>query len=240
MDEVGICMVVYNNYFATRYTIENLFCKTNLKARLYIVDNGSTDSEVSNWCMNYCSKNGGYYKRIEKTEKYSKAINEIIRIVTQDYMIIFPVNALVSSNWAEDLIHYQKLIPSTGITSIRFGHENLHWMPLLHMCDSMPEDELKNVLITENNSVEGIMCFKTEQLMKIGYFDENLQHPGFEQPEFCFRMASLGLNNIYIRKQTAVRLSLSDDILFPKKTKEGMDEFKSQVEWMIKNQMFKK
>ena len=30
------------------------------------------------------------------------------------------------------------------------------------------------------------------------------------------------------------------NILFPKKTKEGMDEFKSQVEWMIKNQMFKK
>jgi hypothetical protein len=53
-------------------------------------------------------------------------------------------------------------------------------------------------------------------------------------------MASLGLNNIYIRKQTFVKALLGDEVLFPKKTKEGMAEFKTNVDWMIKNQMFKK
>jgi hypothetical protein len=104
----------------------------------------------------------------------------------------------------------------------------------------MPEDELKNILISENNSVEGLFLFDKEKIVSIGLFDENLQNKGFEQAEFCFRVASLGLNNFYIRKQTLVKLNIDDEILFPKKTKEGMDEFKIQVEWMIKNQMFKK
>ena len=113
-------------------------------------------------------------------------------------------------------------------------------MPVIHKCDSKPEDDLLNIHITENNSVEGLMCFKTDLFQKVGYFDEKLQHNGFEQVEFCFRVASLGLNNIYIRKQTYVKIPWVNDTLFPVKTKEGMEEFKMNVDWMIKNQMFKK
>ena len=240
MDEVGICVVVHNNYFTTRYALENLLDKTKVKTRLYIVDIASEEKHLSDFCMNLCSKTGGYYKLLPEKQTYAQALNKILSIVTQKYVVIFPVNAIVHHNWLEDLLYYQSIIPTVGINSIRSTFDNLHWMPLIHHCDSMPEDELKNVLITENNSVEGIMCFEKDRCYQIGLFDEKLQHQGFEQAEFCFRMASLGLNNIYIRKQTFVKALLGDEVLFPKKTKEGMSEFKTNVDWMIKNQMFKK
>jgi len=240
MDEVGICIVTHNDFFTTKVAIDRLLKKTNIKPRVYIVDNGSTDQRVVNYCAEICSKNAGYFRIIKEGKNYSQAINEVLRIVTQKYCVVFPVNALVHQNWLEDLIHNLKSIPSVGIASIRSGNENVHFMPLLHNCDSMPEDELKNILITENNSIEGIMCFERSKFDHVGLFDEKLQHTGFEQAEFCFRTASLGMNNIYIRRQTCVKIPFGNDVLFPKKTKQGMDEFKMNVDWMIKNQMFKK
>ena len=240
MDEVGICVVIHNNYFTTRYNLENLLRKTKVKTRLYIVDLSSEEKHLSEFCKQLCSTTGGYYKLIDQKKKYSEALNDLLRIVTQKHVVIFPVNGLVHQNWLEDLLYYQKMIPSIGITSIRSSMENLNWIPLIHSDESKPEDELRNVLITENNSTEGILCFQTDKLLRIGYFDEKLQHSGFEQAEFSFRMASIGLNNIYIRKQTYIRTALYDDILFPKKSKLAMDEFKMNIDWMIKNQIFKK
>ena len=240
MDEVGICIVTHNDFFTTKIVIDRLLEKTNIKPRLYIVDNGSTDQRLIDYCSEICKKGGGYFRIVKEAKNYSQSINEILRIVTQKYCVIFPVNAIVHQNWLEDLIHNLKSVPSVGIASIRSGNENVHFMPLLHKCDSMPEDELKNILITENNSIEGIMCFERSKFDQVGFFDEKLQHRGFEQAEFCFRTASLGMNNIYIRRQTCVKIPLGNDVLFPKKTKEGMDEFKMNVDWMIKNQMFKK
>ena len=240
MNEAGICIVVHNNYFTTRYALENLIEKTKIKHRLYIVDNSSEEKHLSDYCKQLCAKTGGYYKLLTDKHTYSQALNKMLSIVSQKYVVVFPINAIVQQNWLEDLIYYQNIIPTVGVNSIRSTFDTLHWMPLIHKCESMPEDELKNILITENNSIEGIMCFEKDRCYQIGLFDEKLQNAGFEQAEFCFRMASLGLNNIYIRKQTYVKAHLSDEMLFPKKTKEGMDEFKTNVDWMIKNQMFKK
>lgn len=240
MEEVGICILVHNDFFVTKLALERLLEKTHIKPRLYIVDNASTDQRVTNYCAEICNKNSGYFRILKERKNYSQAINEVLRIVSQKYCVVFPVNALVHQNWLEDLIHNLKSIPSIGIASIKSGNENVYFMPLLHNCDSMPEDELRNVLITENNAVQGILCFERSKFDKVGLFDERLQHAGFEQPEFCFRVASLGMNNIYIRKQSYVKIPLDNEVLFPKKTKEGMDEFKMNVEWMIKNQMFKK
>jgi len=240
MEEVAVCVMVHGDMFMTKFSIERMLSKTSVKFRLYVVDNGSNDNELTGYLKDLCNKTSGYLKTVNEKKPYSIALNELLRIAYQKYVVIFPINALVHQNWLEDLIHYQTIIPTVGITSIRSGSETTHFMPLIHKCDSKPEDELKNVLITENNATEGILCLKSELLQKVGYMDEKLQHSGFEQAEFSFRIASLGLNNIYIRKQTYVRVPWENEVLFPIKTKAGMDELKMNIEWMIKNQMFRK
>lgn len=240
MEEVAICVILHNDLFISRYSIDRMLSKTNVKTRLYIIDNGSDQDEITNHFQKLCNVNNGYFKALKQKISYSSAVNEALRIATQKYVVIFPINILVHQNWLEDLIHYQTVIPSIGVSSIKSMTEKTHFMPVIHKCDSKPEDDLLNVHITENNCVEGLMCFKTGLLNKVGFFDEKLQHKGFEQSEFCFRVASLGLNNIYIRKQSYVKIPWVNETLFPIKTKEGMEEFKMNVEWMIKNQMFKK
>jgi GT2 family glycosyltransferase len=237
MEEVAICVVVDSDLFISKYSIERMLSKTKVKHRLYVIDNGSKDNQLIGYFIDLCNKSNGYFKSFDERQKYSVAINELLRIAYQKYVVIFPHNTLVHENWLEDLIYTHTVIPSLGVASIRNGSEATHFMPLIHHCDSKPEDELLNIHITENNSVEGILCFKTALFEKIGYFDQNLHHSGFEQAEFCFRVASLGLNNIYIRKQTCVKVPWNTQKI---KSKEGMEELKMNIEWMIKNQMFKK
>jgi len=240
MEEIAVCVVLHNDLFISRYSVSRMLSKTNVKLRLFVIDNGSNQNEITTYFKELCNTTNGYFRTLSEKVNYSEAINKALRIVTQKYVVIFPINALVHQNWLEDLIYYQTVIPSIGIASIKSMTEKTHFMPVIHKCESKPEDDLLNVHITENNSVEGIMCFKTDLLQKIGCFDEKLTHSGFEQAEFSFRVASLGLNNIYIRKQTCTKILWENETLFPIKTKEGMEELKVNIEWMIKNQMFKK
>jgi GT2 family glycosyltransferase len=172
MDDVAICIVTHNDFFVTKLTIERLLKKTGIKPRLYLVDNGSTDQRVIDFCAEICKQNAGYFKILKEQKGYSQALNEVLRIVYQKYCVVFPINAFVHENWLEDLIENMKSIPTVGISSIRHGGEKTHFMPLIHLCDSKPEDELRNVLITENNSVEGILCFDRNKCDTIGFFDE--------------------------------------------------------------------
>lgn len=239
-EEIAICLVTHNNYWITRYAIENLLSKTRCKTRLYIVDNGSDDSKIIDYCKSICDTTGGYFRQLPEKVSYSVAINNMIRIVYQKYCVLFPINSLVHKDWLEDLYHYHQIIDNPGCLAIRNGFEKLIFMPILHKCDSLPEDELRNILISENNVVEGLFMFEREKLTEIGFFDENLKHKGYEQSDFCFRFSATGLNNIYIRNQSLIKLHLQDDVLFPKRTKDGMNELKEQIDWMIKNQIFKK
>ena len=161
MEEVAVCVVLHNDLFISKYSIDRMLSKTNAKLRLYIIDNGSDQNEITTYLKELCNTSNGYFRTLSEKVNYSEAINKALRIVTQKYVVIFPINALVHQNWLEDLIHYQTVIPSIGVSSIKSMAEKTHFMPVIHKCDSKPEDDLLNVHITENNCVEGIMCFKT-------------------------------------------------------------------------------
>lgn len=245
MKEIGICIVTHNDFFLTKIVIDRLIEKTNTVTNIYIVDNCSSDLKLIEYLEALKQQSKATIIFLKEIVAYPKAVNIAFRAVNEKlcaekYCVLFPINTLIHKNWIESLIHNLKTISSIGIASIRSGNENVNFIPLLHKCESMAEDELRNVLITENNSVEGILCFKTELFNEIGYFDETLINNGFEQADFCFRIASLGMNNIYIRKNTCVKIPLENEILFPKKTIEGMNEFKNKVNNIVKNQMFNK
>lgn len=237
---IAVCILTNNLYFETRYVIENLIAKTKCKIRLYIFDNASTDQRIIEYCHNLCKETKGYFKALPKVESISEATNKMIKIIDQENCVLFPVNCLVNNNWLEDLLFYSKNIDNLGCISIRNTFEKVHLMPILHKTTSKPEDELKNIYITENNSVEGLMFFKRSIIDQIGLMDERLQYPGCDYLELCFRFSAHGYHNIYIRNQTLIKLNLDNQIIFPTKTKESVEELKQQIEIMYKNQKFKK
>lgn len=238
--QISVCIVTHNSYWETRYCIENLMAKTNMPYRLYIIDNASTDVRIKDYCRKVCVQNKGYFKELKDCISLSEAWNHAIKIVGEDLCVLFPMNCLVNNNWLEDLWSSHEVIQNVGCVAIRNGFEKLHFMPMVHSDVNSQEDPLKNVFISSNNSVEGVMMFDPKILHQTGYLDTQLQFRGCEFLEWVFRVSALGFQNIYIRNQTLIQLHLNNDVLFPKKSKDAIDELRINIEAMVKKQMFKK
>lgn len=239
-DSVAVCIVTHRLTYETIYAIENLIAKTKVKFKLYIFGIETT-SFLKDYLIKLIEKKKGHIEFSDNYIKKSVALNILLKQVTEKYCVIFPINCLVHQNWLEDLIFNLKTIDKPGLISIRPKSELLHLVPILHHSPKEYEDCLKNVFLSETNAVEGLMLFDKSMVQeKAGYFNEKLIHQGCEDLEFSFRFSGQGFNNIYIRKQTLIRLNLQCDVLFPKKTKEGFAELKEEVKNMIKSQNFKR
>ena len=240
-DSIAVCIVTNDLYFESRYTIENLIAKTKLKFKLYIFDNASSDNRIKDFSTALCEKKKGVYSFSETVISMPKAINFLLKQVQEKYCVIFPLNYLVHTNWLEDLISNYKIIDKPGCLSIRHSSDKLHLVPVLHYSATTFEDKLSNVYISETNAVEGLLMFDKQLLdEKVGLMNENFKNNGHEELEFTFRFSGQGFNNVYIRKQTAIKLNLQNEILFPKKTKNGFLELKEEVKNMVRSQNFKK
>lgn len=244
MQNISINIVVTDNYWESRYCIENLLSKTTLKPKIYIIDNGSKDDRVEKWSIEFCKEHKGYFKRLTETVSLEKEYNAFLKAMTllpslEDYICLLPCNLLVHQNWLESLYSSYTSCEDTGIVSIRTGEEKIALAPILHKAVK-GEDYLDNVWLSDNNSVEGLLFFKSDLLNKIGYFDENLNAIGFNVADFCFRASATGHKNFYTTKQTCVKTQIENELLFPAKTEDSYNVFKNEVERMVREQNYQK
>jgi glycosyltransferase involved in cell wall biosynthesis len=240
-ESIAVCIVVNDLYFESRYVVENLINKTKLKFKLYVLDNASSDERVKEYYSKLCEKKKWLYQSSESKLNYSKALNTLLKLVTEDYIALIPVNCLLNSNWLEDLLSNIKTVDSSGLISIKNSIDKLFLVPVLHHSPKSYEDKLKNVYVSETNAVEGVLFFnKNICFEKVGFFNEKFENNGYEQIEFSYRFTKQGFNNIYIRKQSLIKLNLQNQIIFPKKTKDGFLELKEEIKNMAINQNFKK
>lgn len=240
MDPVAICIIVNNNFFEAKVCIENLLSKTKVPVKLYILNNASTDPRVAEYFVSLCMEKKWQYQSTPNEYNLSMCYNSITKFVTEKYCCIFPINMFVNRNWLEDLVFtIENVKAESGVLSIRSGSEKAFLMPILHDHPT-GEDELKHVWFTENNSVDGILFFKTDIFSKPGYFDEKLNAPAFEVLEMVFRISCFGYKNYYIPNQSAAKAVIRNEVLFPSKTEESLKIFKSAVETMVKTKQFSK
>jgi hypothetical protein len=240
-ESIAVCVVVNDMYFESRYAVENLINKTKLKFKLYVLDNASSDQRIKEFYSKFCEKKKWSYQLTESKLNYSQATNTLLKSVTEDYIALVPINCLVHTNWLEDLLSNIKIVDSPGLISIKHSTDKLFLVPVLHHSPKSYEDKLENVYVSETNAVEGLLFFNRNVcLQKVGFFNEKFENTGYEQIEFSYRFSKQGMNNIYIRKQSLIKLPLQNDVLFPKKTKQGFDELKEEVKQMNQTNNFKK
>ena len=236
---IGVCMVTNDAYYQTKYCIENLVAKTNVKLRLNILDNGSKDERLISYLTEVCEVNKWYLKRLEIPVSLAKAYNIIAPTIYQEYCCLFPINCIVNKNWAEDLITNHTLCNNAGVIGIRNGSENIKLEPVLFNCETK-DDYFQNVWVSENSTVEGVVMFKRQSLFDVGVFDERLNAGGLEVNEISFRYVVRALRNFYIPKQTCVKVNIENEILFPKRTKDSIKNLMEAIDIMIKTRQFKK
>ncbi len=201
--KVSICIVVQDNYWQSRYCIENLMAKIDVKAEILILDNGSKDKRIVDFCAGISSVHIIEPEPIQLAEAY----NKLFRNVKGDFVCIFPIIFLVSSSWLSDLIFYNELVGRSGISAIAPSFSNCQISPLLSK-----SEELVNVWIRDNNLVEGVWLFNSRLLAAVGAMDEQLGIPGYELKQYAFRVQSIGCFNHYIPKQYLSRIDIVKDI----------------------------
>ena len=238
--ETVICLITNNNYFETRYCIENLMSKTSLPFRLHIVDNNSSDVRLTNY-LNKITKDisKGFLYKQNKQISLSECNNLLLTTAGENNCVLFPINCIVDNNWLEDLSTSLQMIKNVGCACLRPTNAKIEFSPVLKESLYAGEDVLENVMQT-NEKVSTVLAFKPEILKVAGVFDVNLNAHGFELSEFCLRVRVNGYSNYYIRKQTVYKMPIKNEILFPKIVEENIVKFKETVNLMFKYKRFKK
>jgi len=238
--ETVICLITYNNYYETRYCIENLIAKTSLPFRLHIVDNNSSDARLTKFLQKITKDiSKGFLYKQDKQISLAECYNLLLTTAGNNNCVLFPVNCIVYYNWLEDLNTSLEMIKDCGCACIRPTNTKIEFSAVLKHSLFDGEDIIENVLHT-NEKVSTVIAFKPDILKAAGVFDVNLNANGFELSEFCLRVRVNGYNNYYIRKQAVYKMPFKNEVLFPKITDESILKFKETVNLMFKHKRFKK
>lgn len=235
MNSLAVFIVVNNFYQQTKFCIENLCKKTNIDLKLHILDNGSKDKRVTEYLEKLCLEKKWKLTKKEQPVKLSEAYNTIMQSIDSKFYCVFPLNVIVNKNWAERLIFEYQNCQEAGVISIKNGEEELKFLPILYS-----DDYVKNVWLSEDNTIEGIMFTEKEKILKVGLFDEKNKIQGFEQKDWSFRFSGNGFKNFYINQNSCIKLEYNNEILFPTKNKDSQKNFKEEIERMVKCLNFKK
>jgi hypothetical protein len=193
-EEIAVCIITNGNDIETRYVIENMLIKTQLPISPFVYNEAGSICDSTNDLLTQ------------------------VKNLNHKYCVIFPANALVDENWLEDLLFNIKNVDKPGVVAIRNGSEKVTLTPIL-----FSDDILTNVWMSDNNIIEGIMMFEVDKLTDdFGMFDKLFDHTGFQYAQFSLKFAFSGLNNFYIRKQTYFKINIKNEILYPKKNKDGV------------------
>jgi hypothetical protein len=237
--KIAVCIIANDNYWQTRYCIENLLENTTFSPKLYILNNGSTDKRLVDYCESLCYEIYGVHIVEQTPISLPSAKNKLLKMVEEEYICLMPPTLLVEKWWLEQLYCAYENSHSAGMLSIRSGKEKLVIAPYLHK-SATDDDYLENGWFQENNSVEGIMFFNKNIINEIGYFDEELDAVGVEDMDYTFRVSASGYKNFYIAKQSVVKIPTENKILFPQISVEALRTLRKNIEEMTKSKNYKK
>jgi glycosyltransferase involved in cell wall biosynthesis len=223
---VAVCIIVKDNYLATKYCIENLLNKTSEAIDLFIFDNGSKDERL----IQYCKEVSVAYHREINECNFIAGYNKLFKFIDlkkHEYICTFQSDLV-------DLRHWIEGIQDSGVVAIKTSTEKMKLTPLLF------GEELKQVWIPDTPTVYGVCLFRPEVLYNIGGYNEHLNAKGYEQDDFCLRIAFLGKRNFYIVGQEAIRTGIISECNNPTKTKEGLEVFKKITNELVRTERIKK
>tara|TARA_R110000868_G_scaffold135181_1_gene347489 strand:+ start:271 stop:999 length:729 start_codon:yes stop_codon:yes gene_type:complete len=238
-NEVAIFMVTNDNFFETRYCIENLIQKTNVAFRLYILNFNTTDKEFISFLNHLPETVNCFVTHLTKTTM-GETYNKMLDMVYQKYIVFMPYNALVNDNWIVDLIHSYNCIENSGCISIKSSTENLYLTSVLFKTIDKPKDEMRTVYANQTNTLKDFLFFGKDRLLKVGKISYVNDLNGLELSEFSFRFLGHGYINYYLKYQSCLRLRVEDELVFPTITETSKNKLKEQIEIMVNLEQYKK
>jgi glycosyltransferase involved in cell wall biosynthesis len=182
---VSIIVPVFNGAGTILETIACLAAQTLPAHELIIVDDGSTDETAALLRR----ANGIRYLRKENGGPAS-ARNCGVRAAVGEFVAFTDGDCQPAPDWLARLLEGFDDAAVGGVGGVvRSADRNLtgQYVDAVRLLDPEPDAEGEiSYLITAN------ACFRTEAIVRAGYFDERFRKPGGEEPELCLRIRKLG------------------------------------------------
>lgn len=223
---VTICIITHDNYWLSRYSIQNLIAKANgMEYELFICDNGSSDSRV----IEYGKEVANHYIEMDSIMSHSYCYNEMMKQIQTPFICIFPVGIMVNNSWLSDLLDAFDNIEETGIAAIHAYGEKGHLNPLL-----THRDEMRHVWSTLEGDLSGVLLFNQPIIKGIGGFDKGLTEETLAQRQFAFRVQRAGRHTFFVHGQTA-----TDMMNRPQLNPEDIKSYETSIELLKKDKKYK-
>lgn len=192
---VTVCVVTNDNYWLSRYSIENLLSKSrDVEMELFIYDNGSSDKRIIEYAQSVADK---FYSHNSITSN-SFCYNEMMKDIGTEWICVFPVGIMVNEFWLSDLVTAMETVHKSGVGAIHAYGDRGNMNPLLTHQDSM-----KHIWSTLDGGISGILLFNLSVVRGIGGFDKNIKLESLAQKQFCWRVKHAGRHTFFIHEQSA-------------------------------------
>lgn len=193
----NILIVLYNSLSYVVRLMASIEASTKVDYRVFVWDNGSDDNAID-YFKGYKKKNNLWYHHSEENLGYSRGVNKLLDVVSQEQGDIVLINpdCWVDDEWLLKMKMVKEKIPDVGIISPRimsgnkdyavWSRTSLTWPTLTKIGDyvEMAWASFACVYITRT-------C-----LNQVGKLDESLWHYGSDE-DFGRRARSIGWKIIY-------------------------------------------
>ena len=216
MKKVSVCYVAQGTYWFTRHSFESIgfaikekevefivkdapkeYIKTigDVEVELFVIDQ-TEDQRTSDYFNEIATDFTS--KKLPLTELYNSAF----RMATGEYVCILQTGLFLKKDWLVELIYYNNLVNKSGVVSIPNNLSELEMLPLPHS----DNENLINVFVNKENTVEGVYFFQRQLLYLVGAFDESVLLVGHEISQFCARCVFSGYFNFYLPTDTCLNM----------------------------------
>lgn len=209
---VSIVVPVFNALDDVKLCLESIKTSTFDNYEVIIADDGS-EEEVKNWLRAFEKLNSKFKLRIADVNRgYTCNVNDAIKNLNSDYIILLNSDTKVYGNWIEELIIPFTKDPSIGISGPLSNAGGWQTVPYLRGDNTLPKHlDLKKVnaflqsdIYSEDFAISDIIngfcfCFSQEVKNTVGLFNEVEFPQGYgEEDDFCIRARRAGFKNIVV------------------------------------------
>jgi len=217
MKKVSVCYVAQGTYWFTRHSFESIgfaikerdvefivkdapkeYMKTigDVEVELFVID--QTEDQRTSDYFNEIATNVTS-KKIPLTELY----NSVFKMATGDYVCLLQTGLFFKRDWLVELMYHHSIVAKSGVASIPSDISELEMLPLPHS----DNENLINVFVNNENTVDGVCFFDRQLLYLVGAFDESVSLIGHEISQFCTRCVFSGYFNFYLPTESCLNMN---------------------------------
>lgn len=186
--KVTILLLCIDRFHLTRKYIGDAMNNAGYPFELAISDNGSTQSEIFEWCEQQKPK---VYFKNGYNYGTAQSLNRMIAANPSDYYAFLGNDIELPKDWLKKFVEYAEAIQDHGVIGI-------DWRGLTYPVKEMLTTDGSIKIVSETTNVFGDMFISQKLRDKIGKFCEDYGTYGLWDSDYSIRASKAGLTNFYL------------------------------------------